>query len=156
MLAIVNQAIGICISIDLYGGAFSLYWNTSRTGSWNAFTNNKLYYVNWYENNALTGNLEIWFASSGKGLYYIWYWNHAGSKTYYYNISGSISVWSECYDLEKIWVDGCDFTGTISMLGKLQKLYYVDFRVWGTAITGVKTDLYNNGANITYFNLKNY
>ena len=63
---------------------------------------------------------------------------------------GNISVLGDKYNLEHITMVGeRSIIGQIKDLKNLKKLYYVDFS--NGSVTGSKTDLYNNGVNITTF-----
>jgi len=138
----------ILCDIDFY------YWiggsNTSRTGSFNAFTNHKLYYLDTFSNKGIRANIEIAYASCGKGFYRIKHHYSTGGSMTTGLITGSISVFSECYDLEYYSITEYDVIGTVSMLNKLQKLRWVSVTHL-TRVTGSKEDLWNNGANIEHF-----
>jgi len=140
--------------------------STRVTGSIEAFTNNKIYCIKMYfgggmsgQGNVTTGNIENIFKSCSKGFYYIYFVGEVytvyimednGITNYYNSITGSISVLGDKYDLKDIAFENLpSVTGNISMLNKLQKLKSVYIK--GSGITGAKTDLYNSGANLTYF-----
>jgi len=135
--------------IDLNTGSSSRYWDQTRTGSWDKFTDNKWYKMNSVENALLTGNIETMYKSCGKGLYKIAFHNMHFNGSYSNKLTGSIQVLGDMYDLEIIILMGyTTMTGTWSMLAKLQKLtkLYLQNK---SGITGSKADLYNKGANVT-------
>ena len=129
-------------------------WN-NVSGSIDAFinlTNIQYFFISFRRN--ITGNISImenWskimhitllFGSTGYfGLY-----NESPST----NISGSISVFANKYDLQIIRTFAYkNIYGEIKNLKNLKKLVNVDFRY--TSITGSKTDFYNNGTGVTQF-----
>jgi len=89
-----------------------------------------------------------------KGFYHGNRHNKDNVSTYQNNFTGNISCLATCYDLEYIRIRGHAVYGEVKSLNKLQKLYYVEL-ITNSAVTGVKEDLYNSGANcttFTYFN----
>jgi len=95
-------------------------------------------------------NIETVFQSSGKGLFqFDFHWHHVGATTVSY-LTGNISILGDKYDMVHLQCCRVTVTGTLSSLNKLQKLTWVKVSL-GNQITGAKTDLYNNGANITYW-----
>jgi len=122
----------------------------TRTGSWNVLTDHKIYKLDTRYDNSTTGNIETTYVSSGKRLFFIDHSDYTvWGSTPYDRWIGSISIFSDKYDLEHIQFLRYQVSGTISMLGNLQKLKYVYLCFCGGRISGAKTDLYNRGANCT-------
>ena len=120
-----------------------------------------LYYISLGANPNISGNIEIMFNNhSGKGLWYILYdylkWNHTNGSYLYgssyksTDFAGNINIFANKYDIEWIQIEQCSLiTGEVKSLKNLKK-----FRVCylgGCSCTGSKTDLWNQGANITWF-----
>ena len=119
----------------------------------------KLSIINAFARRLLTGNIEVAFGNhSGKNLTYVrfvycdtGYWGlnpnvmHPDGK-----LTGNISIFAGKYDLELIQIE-CypNISGEVKSLKNLKKLTY--YRSSYTEVTGSKTDLYNEGVNITGF-----
>ena len=130
------------------------------TGSINLLANCiKLKYVNFYACNVITGNIENMFInidrlSSVKFVYVKRVGNNEEDNWNYTttNISGNINVFANKYDLrEVLFYSYTNINGQLKDLKNLKKLYYCHFRL--TSVIGSKTDLYNNGAGVTHFNV---
>lgn len=66
------------------------------------------------------------------------------------NRTGNISVFENKLRLREFHINWCiNITGQLISLKNLKKLYFCMCR--GTSVTGSKTDLYNGGANCSYF-----
>lgn len=113
--------------------------------------------------NNITGNIETMLANHpGKGLLefclaflYFYPQNVGGyfdTSIRSTNISGNINIFSDKYDLSYTLIERYTYiNGQLKDLKNLKKIWYVDF-AWCN-VTGSKTDLYNNGANIRYFDV---
>ena len=103
--------------------------------------------------NETTGNIEIMFNNTYKITYidFVYCKWRNGNDDYTIkstNIGGS--VFSNKYDLRILEIASyTSINGEIKDLKNLKKLYIVSLS--SSACTGSKTDLYNNGANITGF-----
>ena len=104
-----------------------------------------------------TGNIEIAFVNPYK-LAYVYitsiYYDQNGNNKHNIssNIEGNISVFSNKYDLKTIQIVRYSLiNGDIKDLKNLKKLIYVYFDY--SQVTGSKTDLWNNGANIIDFSV---
>jgi len=128
--------------------------NATVTGSLNWLETRKITRYGSYQQAHITGNIETMFKSSSKGCYYIIFGINNGQSAFRYDITGSCIVFSEMYGLELIHDYGYAVTGTVSMSGKLQKLYYWDMYTGINGITGSKSQLYNGGANVTTYSLR--
>lgn len=119
----------------------------------------KLKYVTIDCCNGVIGNIATAYTNhSGKGLWYIahTYTKWTGTQNDWHatsnNVSGNISVFSNKYDIEDISIQRySNITGEVKSLKNLKKLR--QFICLITSITGSKTDLYNNGANCSYFSI---
>lgn len=108
-------------------------------------------------NNGTTGNVETAFTNINKlviiaNQYVKWTGssNDWGATTT--NINGNIRVFGNKYNLERILLyNRVNINGDLKSLKNLKKLYYVDLVYCD--IIGTKTDLYNQGANITHFDV---
>ena len=106
----------------------------------------------------ITGNISTAFVNSYKSYaIYISYDKYVAGDPYggdtadtSTNITGNISVFSDKYDLKAVQLE-CysQISGQIKDLKNLKKLNICDF--WGGNCTGSKTDLWNQGANVTTF-----
>ena len=152
------------LRIHKYPGDKRQYWGIQWHqigGSINTFANHiKIRYIDIDTCNDVIGNISIVFANLYKILAieigYLDYYPNDGSNRYYdgsrtsTNVSGNICVFGNKYDIESIAVR-CyvNVNGEIKSLKNLKKLYFCYFL--NCSVTGAKTDLYNNGANVTRF-----
>ena len=100
----------------------------------------------------LSGNIETMFNNhSGKGLINIIIETSSDGRNYHSKyITGDISVFADKYDLEILMFPRHpNIIGEIKSLKNLKKLNICDFH--NCNCTGSKTDLYNQGVNITRF-----
>lgn len=108
---------------------------------------------------SITGNIETAFANTYKlygiqmsGLGYDPNSDYGDLNVNSTNISGNISVFGNKYNLEYIQIElYTNVNGQIKDMKNLKKLYWVKFLY--CSVTGSKTDLWNQGANITSFNV---
>lgn len=106
---------------------------------------------------AITGNINNAFINTNKfinlELYFMYWsgqWNNPDISSG--DITGSINVFNNKYDMQAIRISSySNVNGYIKDLKNLKKLYYVNF--YNTGITGSKTDLWNQGANIESFTI---
>ena len=94
--------------------------------NWSKLTSILLRYTKWYN------NADYWQLSD--------------------RIYGNISVFANKYNLRQIlftWYK--NISGEVKSLKNLKKLYYL--QIDRGQITGSKTDLYNQGANLGYFSI---
>jgi len=143
--------------VDLCNG--SNVTSASNTGL-NAFTNYKIYKLNLYLcRPTVAGSVNTIYSSSSKGLFYIYHQAYGSSGNPGYrnsSLTGTTTVFNECYDLEHVCIRHSYVTCIVSDFGKLQKLRRCDLHYNTPAATGSKTDLYNNGANCTeYYGIYN-
>lgn len=130
-------------------------------GSINTFQSNTniKYFSLEYVNNIM-GNIETCFINKYKlasmGLEYQAYNSNNDTTDPYTrspNISGNISVFADKYDLQALTLRlYINVNGQVKDLKNLKKIYFFNcYRSWG--ITGSQSDLWNNGANCSYFNI---
>lgn len=127
------------------------------TGSLNILQNmHKLTCLSFVYNINIVGNIEITFVNANK-LYSFDYislhWSINNNRIEVVdnqNILGNISIFANKYDMEYLRITRCpNIIGQVKNLANLKKLYYCELSRCNC--TGSKTDLYNNGANVTGF-----
>ena len=147
-------------SSELYNGR-SKYWFVTHkvNGSINWLNNCiNLHDALFASCNIVTGDISIAFANTYKFYDLEMQPGYDGSastveyyqNTYGHNIYGNISVFADKYDAFRIYFQyRTDIVGELKSLKNLKKLYTCYFL--NCSVTGSKTDLWNNGANVYYF-----
>ena len=125
------------------------------TGSVNFIQNiPKIFRVSFIYDTSITCNIEVAFANAynlfGVGFSAAYSHYDYVTPTTSTNVYGNISVFGDKYNIGSIELDYYgNINGKLSDLKNLKKLYSFICRY--SALSGVKTDLYNNGANVTTF-----
>ena len=134
------------------------YWEF-MIGSINIFQNMlKLNNIDLLACNGVTGNIEIACVNLGKlsyiGLSCATYnstrnvYGHDIHKST--NVSGNIFVFGDKYDLQSIQI--LSYTNVYGQVKDMKNLKKIRIcQLYGSNCTGSKTDLYNQGANVTHF-----
>lgn len=117
----------------------------------------KLTHAMFYSVNQITGNIETMFTSMNKIqeislIHCKWVNNNDHWGITSTNLAGNISVLANKYNLLALGImNYVNINGELKSLKNLKKFFYC--YLLRTGCTGSKADLWNNGANITTFNI---